>query len=232
MAKIALITGAYRGLGFECAKLLAAKKYDIVLTARKKSEMENAVQEIKKTGGSAQGILMDVTDEASIRSAAAAFSKISDHLDLLINNAAIFPDKNPSPLELSGEVFLQTLKTNTLGPIWVIQSFYPFLKKSTEARVINVSSGLGSLEEMESYAPAYSISKTALNAVTQQFAMHFEKDGISVNSVCPGWCRTQMGGKEAPRSPEEGAKSILWLTLEAPQKLTGGFYRDGQKISW
>ncbi len=232
MGKISLITGAYRGLGLAAAKMMAARDYRVFLAARKTKETEQAVEDIRKAGGKAEFLLLDISDEASVERAAAEFGRRAEHLDVLINNAAIFPDQEESPLKLPGEKMLNAFRTNTLGAIWMIQKFYSFLKKSKEARVINVSSGLGSLSEMSLYSPAYSVSKTALNAVTKQFSLLFKEEGIAVNSVCPGWCRTDMGGAQAPRSAEDGAKSILWLAFDAPKSLSGGFYRDGKKVEW
>lgn len=230
--KTALITGAYRGLGLETAEGLAAKGFHVVITARKTKEGAEAVKRISARGQKATFIPMDVTDAQSIRSAVDAFSKEFSCLDVLINNAALFIDQNVLLTETSMEVLTQTLEANTFGAVRVIQNFAPHLKKSKQGRIINVSSGLGSLSEMQSYAPAYSISKAALNAVTRQFAMIFQKDGIAVNSVCPGWCRTEMGGAHADRSAEEGASGIIWLAADAPQSLTGKFLRDRKEIKW
>ena len=232
MGKIVLITGAYRGLGLETAKGLSAKGFHVVISSRKKEEGLKAVQIIQKSGGSASFLFIDVSNQASIKKAAEEFGKEFDHLDVLINNAAIFPDKKPGLLEASAENLLQAFTTNTLGAIWMIQSFYPHLKKNKGARIINISSGLGSLAEMEDYAPCYSISKTALNAVTRQFSLTLGREGIAVNSVCPGWCRTEMGGANATRSVEEGAAGIIWLAVDAPQNFTGKFVRDGKEIKW
>ncbi|MDP9291401.1 MAG: SDR family NAD(P)-dependent oxidoreductase, partial [Verrucomicrobiota bacterium] len=122
--------------------------------------------------------------------------------------------------------------TNTVGPLLVTQAFLPLLKKSKSSRVINVSSGAGQLNDMEAWAPAYSISKTALNAVTRQFAWLWKDDGIAVNCICPGWVRTDMGGSDATRSVEQGADTVTWLATDAPQKLTGRFLRDRKEIDW
>jgi NAD(P)-dependent dehydrogenase (short-subunit alcohol dehydrogenase family) len=122
--------------------------------------------------------------------------------------------------------------TNTVGAVLVSQAFLPLLSRARQGRIINISSGLGSLSQMEANSPTYSISKTALNAVTRQFAAALKDKGISVNSVCPGWVRTEMGGPNAPRSVEEGAEGIVWLATEAPAGLTGNFIRDHQVIDW
>jgi NAD(P)-dependent dehydrogenase (short-subunit alcohol dehydrogenase family) len=154
-----------------------------------------------------------------------------DHLDVLVNNAGILDDTKGID-ELDDDTFLQTLATNTLGPIRVTQAFLPLLKRGSGASIINVSSGMGQLSEMGETYPAYSISKTALNAVTRQFAAVLRDQGITVNSVCPGWVKTDMGGPEAPRTVEEGAETVTWLATEGPRELTGQFLRDRQTIPW
>src|SRR5262249_33974950 len=125
---------------------------------------------------------------------------------------------------------LREFTTNALGPLRVVQAFHPLLSKSTGARVINVSSGIGQLSSTGTWAPAYGISKTALNAVTAQLAAAMS--GIPVNSVCPGWVRTDMGGPNAERSVEQGADTIVWLATDAPHALTGQFFRDRKVIPW
>ncbi len=130
-----------------------------------------------------------------------------------------------------GEV-LRTWRTNTLGPLLVAQALAPLLRKSKRGAVINVSSGWGALHDMTDEAPAYGISKAALNAVTRQLAAAFKSDGVAVNSVCPGWVRTDMGGAGADRSVEEGADTIVWLATKAPRKITGQFLRDRKPTPW
>jgi NAD(P)-dependent dehydrogenase (short-subunit alcohol dehydrogenase family) len=149
-----------------------------------------------------------------------------------VNNAAILEGENLSVLEVDAELTRKTLTTNTIGPLLVTQAFYPLLAKSAFARVINVSSRSGALSEMETYSPAYSISKAALNAVTVQLANAFKSQGIVVNSARPGWVRTDMGGRHAPLSVEQGADTIVWLATEAPKNLTGKFLRERKVIAW
>src|ERR687892_2172657 len=134
-------------------------------------------------------------------------------------------------LTITPEIFETTLRTNTLGALLVAQAFVPFLQKSDAPRIVNVSSGGGQLADgADGWAPAYCISKTALNGVTSQLAAALPK--FAVNSVCPGWVRTDMGGQGATRSVEEGADTIVWLASDAPQKLTGKFLRDRKEIPW
>jgi NAD(P)-dependent dehydrogenase (short-subunit alcohol dehydrogenase family) len=174
---------------------------------------------------------IDVADNDSVTTAAREFSNIADHLDVLVNNAGIIVDGDSAILEISDDLFRKTLETNTLGPLRVTRAFTPLLRKSKAPRVVNVSSSGGQLTGgADGWAPAYCISKTALNGVTVQLAAAMPK--FAVNSVCPGWVRTEMGGENASRSVEEGADTIVWLAGEAPQDLTGKFLRDRKEIPW
>jgi NAD(P)-dependent dehydrogenase (short-subunit alcohol dehydrogenase family) len=173
-----------------------------------------------------------VTDEPSVAAAVKSVSQQVDHLDVLINNAGILDENDDSIFDLPAERLRRMFETNTIGPLLVTQSFLPLLRKSDAARIINVSSGAGQLTNMGTWAPAYSISKTALNGVTGQFAAPLKSEHIAVNAVCPGWVRTDMGGSAAPRSAQEGAEGIVWLATEAPQSLTGQFIKDRQSIPW
>jgi NAD(P)-dependent dehydrogenase (short-subunit alcohol dehydrogenase family) len=153
-------------------------------------------------------------------------------LDVLINNAAIIADGDQDVLTIKPEIVARTIETNALGALRVSQAFLPQLLKSSAGRIVNVSSGAGQLSDMGTWAPAYSASKTSLNAITCLLAAALQEKGIAVNSVCPGWCRTEMGGASAPRSVEEGAAGIVWLAADAPQEKTGLFWRDKEVIPW
>lgn len=231
-SKTALITGANRGIGFEVARQLAQKAFHVFLTARHREAGEKAVSILQKNGAEVSFIELDASDPDSIARAAQEVATTVDHLDVLVNNAAVLEDKHLSVLEIDAELMQKTLTVNTIGPLLVVQAFYSLLAKSEFGRVINVSSGAGALGEMGTYSPAYGISKTALNAVTVQLANAFKHQGIAVNSVCPGWVRTDMGGRHAPRSVEQGADTIVWLATEAPKDLTGKFLRDRKIIAW
>ena len=229
--KMALVTGANRGIGYEVARQLAGKGFQVFIGARNHDAGRAAADAVAKNGGKATFIGIDVADNASVTAAAREFSKVADHLDILVNNAGIIVDGDDAILEISDELLRKTLETNTLGVFRVTRAFMPLLAKSKTPRVINVSSGSGQLTGgADGWAPAYSISKTALNGVTSQFAAALPK--FAVNSVCPGWVRTGMGGESATRSVEEGADTIVWLATDAPQKLTGKFWRDRKEILW
>jgi NAD(P)-dependent dehydrogenase (short-subunit alcohol dehydrogenase family) len=229
--KTALITGGNKGIGREVASQLATKGFHVFVGARNAQAGRKAVDEIVKEGGEATFLEIDVADNASVTAAAQEFSKIADHLDVLVNNAGIIIDGDDSILEVTDELFRKTLETNTLGALRVTRAFAPLLAKSKTPRVINVSSGGGQLTGgADGWSPAYCISKTALNGVTSQLATALPK--FAVNSVCPGWVRTDLGGRNATRSVEEGADTIVWLATEAPHKLTDKFLRDRKEIPW
>src|SRR5499427_6619894 len=229
--KTALITGANKGIGHEVARQLATKGFHVFVGARNPKAGRKAAKEIAKPGGKVTFLEIDVDDDDSVTNAAREFSNIEDHLDVLVNNAGIIVDGDNAILESSDDLFRKTLETNTLGALRVTRAFAPSLAKSKTPRVINVSSGGGQLTGgAEGWSPAYCISKTALNGVTSQLAAVLPK--FAVNSVCPGWVRTDMGGRNATRSVEEGADTIVWLATDAPQELTGRFLRDRKEIPW
>jgi NAD(P)-dependent dehydrogenase (short-subunit alcohol dehydrogenase family) len=229
---IALVTGANRGIGREMARQLAAKGLRVVAAAREESTAKDAAESLAEEGGRVEGLVLDVSDSASIAHAACEFAERFDRLDVLVNNAGIYPDKGYTILTAPRELFARTLQTNTLGPIEVVQQFLPSLRKSPAARIINMSSGYGQLDDLSANVSAYCLSKLALNGVTIMLAQALAAEGIAVNSVCPGWVRTDMGGAEAPRSVEEGADTAVWLATEADKSLTGKFFRDRAEISW
>jgi NAD(P)-dependent dehydrogenase (short-subunit alcohol dehydrogenase family) len=225
----AFITGANRGIGLQTAKELAQRGYRVILGVRSESAGEEAVGEV---GHDAEFVVIDVADSVSIARAAEDVGKRVEQLDVLINNAGIYPDEGVSILDSTREQLVETFQTNTFGPIVVAQAFLPLLKRSPRGRIINMSSGYGQLGGLSADVPSYCLSKLALNGVTLMLADKLRGDGIAVNSVCPGWVRTDMGGAGATRSVEEGAAGIVWLAADAPQELTGKFVRDGVKISY
>lgn len=227
--KVALITGANKGIGYEIANQLGQKGFHVVITARDEERGMNAARSLAKNGIEVAFLQMDVADSKSVINAARIFSDKYDRLDVLVNNAAILIESG-SIISMSSKILEDTFRTNTFGPLLVIQNFLEFMTKG--GRILNISSSAGSLSDMTNYSPAYSISKTALNAITRQFASELSTRKISVNSVCPGWVRTDMGGMDASRSVEKGAETAVWLATEAPSSLTGKFIRDKKEISW
>ncbi|MGZ5019315.1 MAG: SDR family NAD(P)-dependent oxidoreductase [Chthoniobacterales bacterium] len=224
--KTALITGANKGIGYEVARQLAAKGFQVFVGARKAKAGQKAAEEI-----SAKFLEIDVSKNNSVIAAARELAKQVDHLDVLVNNAGIIVDGDERILDDSDELVRETFETNTLGPLRVTRAFAALLAKSKAPRVINVSSSGGQLADgADGWAPAYCISKTALNGVTVQLAAALPK--AAVNSVCPGWVRTDMGGANATKSVEEGADTIVWLASEAPHEISGKFIQNRKEIPW
>jgi NAD(P)-dependent dehydrogenase (short-subunit alcohol dehydrogenase family) len=230
--RIVLITGANRGIGLETAKQLACRGFHLVIAARDERSGRQAAEAIMAEGGKATFLALDVSSSASIRNAAVQFAGIAPHLDVLINNAGIYPDQGLTILTLPRDRLDQTLQTNTFGALEVTQAFLPYLRKAAAARVINVSSGYGQLEGLSPNVASYCLSKLALNGLTIMLAKALHADHIAVNSMCPGWVRTDMGGPNATRSVEEGADTAVWLADEAQHGLTGKFFRSRQEIPW
>jgi NAD(P)-dependent dehydrogenase (short-subunit alcohol dehydrogenase family) len=173
---------------------------------------------------------LDVTDAESIRRAAGEIKAGPGRLDLLVNNAGILMDEDRRASEVKMETLRRTMETNFFGPFHLSQALIPLLLKSDDPRIVNVSSGLGQLSDGGGGYPAYSISKAALNMLTAQLAGDLG-GRVRVNSVCPGWVRTGMGGPGAPRSVEKGAESIVWLAT-SPDPPNGKFIRDRKEIPW
>ena len=227
---IALVTGANRGLGREIARQLAALGHHVILAGRDRDACAAVAAELIKTGGSASAYALDVTSEARAARLHHDLEKAHGRLDVLVNNAGILPDGSQNLASLPLDLLQKTLDTNLFGVLRVTQALLPLLKKSSRPRIVNMSSGLGQLADMGSGTPAYRISKTALNAVTRILAA--ELPAAKVNSACPGWCRTDMGGPEAPRTPAQGADTAVWLATLPDDGPTGGFFRDREAIAW
>ncbi|HET9250750.1 MAG TPA: SDR family NAD(P)-dependent oxidoreductase [Candidatus Eisenbacteria bacterium] len=224
---IALITGSTRGIGHEVARQLDAQGYLVIATGREESSASTAAS---KVSARAVGLPLDVADPGSIDAVARAIRDRFGALDVLVNNAAILLDEGVSILETSREVFEATCRANALGPLLMTQAVADLLRKSKAPRVVNVSSGAGQISSMTTYAPAYSISKAALNAITVMLAAALP--GARVNCVDPGWVRTDMGGDSAPRDVTKGAETIVWLATLPAAGPTGGFFHDRKRIPW
>ena len=228
------MTGANRGIGLEIARQLAERDNQIILGARNVIQGEAAAKSLSANGAKVFPAELDVTDDASIMRFVTEVSSKFKRLDILVNNAGILIDDSDRPSETTPETVRKTLETNLVGPWRLCQAFLPLMQRNRYGRIVNVSSGAGALSEMPEnlYAPAYSISKTALNALTIMLASELRGSNILVNAVCPGWVRTDMGGPNAPRSVEEGADTAVWLATLPDGGPTGGFYRDRAKIEW
>jgi NAD(P)-dependent dehydrogenase (short-subunit alcohol dehydrogenase family) len=227
--KRALVTGGNRGIGFAIAQGLLAKGYEVIITAR---SLDSAKQAAEKLQGTVIPIELDVSRDRSIELAVKTLHQTIDRLDVLINNAGIYPDNSVNILTISRELLDAAMNTNTFGVILMVQAFLPLLEKSQDARVINVSSGMGALDGLTTTAPSYCLSKFALNGATIMLSQSLSSKGIVVNSMCPGWVRTDMGGASAPRSPEQGADTAIWLATEASRSYSGKFFRDRKVVAF
>jgi NAD(P)-dependent dehydrogenase (short-subunit alcohol dehydrogenase family) len=225
---VVLVTGASRGIGFAAAKQLAARGATVIIASR---ELERAEAAARAIGAPAEAVQLDITDDSSLRSVAEEIARRHGRLDVLVNNSGVLLDESATLQGLSPEILRETLETNLIGTFRVTLAMLPLLEKSTAPRIIIVSSGAGQLDgEPQAWAPAYSISKTALNMLTQQLSAALPH--VAVNSMCPGWCRTDMGGPAAPLSADEGADTLVWLALDAPGDLRGAFVKQRKVIPW
>lgn len=231
---ITVVTGASRGLGRAAARHLAAVEgHLVVATARRPEDLEALRAELQPAGHPFECQQLDVTDDASVAALGAWLGERFGRVDVLINNAGISLDRySASLLDLPLETLRSTLETNLFGVLRVTQTLLPLMRTSQAGRVVNLASGMGQLAEMSSGAPAYRISKTAVNAVTRILAAELASSGIKVNSVCPGWCRTDLGGPDAPRTLAEGIDTVVWLATLPDDGPNGGFFRDRQPIPW
>jgi NAD(P)-dependent dehydrogenase (short-subunit alcohol dehydrogenase family) len=227
--KIALVTGANKGIGLEIVRQLAAKDVEVFLSARNAETGKKAASAID---GQVQFLELDVSNDESIERAAREFGKVSRHVDVLINNAGIYPDAGFDILTISRKQLVETFQTNTFGVVKVTQAFLPYLKKASHARIINLSSGYGEIGGLTANVPSYCLSKLALNGVTIMLHQALNSQGISVNSMCPGWVRTDMGGPGASRPVEEGADTAVWLAIGAPESFSGKSFRDRRETTW
>ncbi len=230
--RVAIVTGSNRGIGLEAARQLAQRGFHVIIAARDEVKGRQIAEGIRAAGGKATFLALDVSRSDSIHQAARQFSDTANHLDVLINNAGIYPDQGLNILTLPRKRLAETFQTNTFGPLEVTQAFVPHLRRAPAPRVINVSSGYGQLDGLSPDVPSYCLSKLTLNGLTIMLAKAIRGDRIAVNSMCPGWVRTDMGGPTATRSVEEGADTAVWLADEAPHDLTGKFFRDRQEIPW
>jgi NAD(P)-dependent dehydrogenase (short-subunit alcohol dehydrogenase family) len=228
---LALVTGANRGVGFEVCRQLAKRGFVVLLTARDEAKARAAADELS-SAGRVESLVLDVADAASIARAAADVTDRYGYLDVLINNAAIHYDtwETAGNADIDGTV-MEAITTNLLGPWRMVQVFLPLLRKSRAARIVNVSSESGSLAEMGAGPPAYQVTKAGLNALTRTLAGELRSAGILVNSTCPGWVATDMGGSGG-RPVRDGAAGIVWAATLPPDGPTGGFFRDGKPLPW
>lgn len=236
VTRTALVSGANRGIGFEIVRQLARLGVLAVIGARDPKDGVAAAEKLQSEGLDVPVVALDVDREGSAAEAVAEVKRLYGRLDILVNNAAILIDEpggfKASLFDLKAETVRRTMETNLIGPIRLIQAAAPLMREQEYGRIVNLSSGAGQLAEMGSGYPAYRMSKTALNALTRIAAAELGGGNIKVNAMCPGWVRTEMGGANAERSPEEGADTAVWLATLPDDAPTGGFFRDRKPIAW
>jgi NAD(P)-dependent dehydrogenase (short-subunit alcohol dehydrogenase family) len=228
---VALVTGANRGIGLEISRQLADRDITVLLTARSEHAAKRAAQSLWDEGlDTVAPRALDVTSEASVLRLADLVKGEFGVLDVLVNNAGVLLDAGTAALEADLEVVRRTLEVNTLGALRVAMGFASLLQRSDHPRIVNVSSGMGGVTEMGAGTPGYRLSKAGLNAVTRMLAAELPE--AKVNSACPGFVATDMGGAGAPRSVAEGADTPVWLATLDDDGPTGGFFRDRRPVKW
>jgi NAD(P)-dependent dehydrogenase (short-subunit alcohol dehydrogenase family) len=230
--KIALVTGANRGIGFEICRQLAANNFHVILTARDKTKGQEALNILQQEDIQVDFYPLQVTSSASRNDLKRYVVDKFITLDVLINNAGILIKNSGGALDVSIEDMKETFETNLLGPLALAQQFIPLMKINKYGRIVNISSTMGSLSQMGSGYAAYRISKTGLNAATRILANETMGHNILINSLCPGWVKTDMGGAGADRSATEGAASAIWLANLPDGGPSGKFFRDKKEIPW
>ena len=230
----ALVTGANRGIGREVARQLAARGYEVLLTARDPAQASAAAEQIGgETGATVRALALDVSDPQSIEATAASVRADPGRLDVLVNNAGVGLDFGVSGTEPDFEAIEQTLRTNFYGAYRLTIALLDLLRSSAHPRIVNVSSGMGGVAEMGGWSPGYRVSKAALNALTRILSTELADAGFLINSACPGFVKTDMGGPMgASKSVEDGASGIVWLATLADDGPSGGFFRDGRPVAF
>ena len=231
---VALVTGANRGIGREVARQLAARGYEVLLSARNGEQASAAAAEVaQSTGATVTAVTLDVSSPASIEQAAAEVTTDPGRLDVLVNNAGVGLDFGVSGVDPDFEKIQRTLETNFFGAYRLTIALLPLLRASARPRIVNVSSGMGGVSEMGGWSPGYRVSKASLNAMTRILSTELQGEGFKVNSACPGFVNTDMGGPMGAQKPvEEGAAGIVWLATLPDDGPTGGFFRDGKPVAF
>ncbi|MHB9864319.1 SDR family oxidoreductase [Streptomyces sp. YIM S03343] len=237
--RVAVVTGANRGIGLEVVRQLAERGFTVVLTARNVRGGRAAAERLVASGLDVVPAELDVDDDESVAAfarrlataTATATESQPGRCDVLVNNAAIHYDTWQRPASADLAVVHEALETNLFGAWRTTQALLPLLRRAAHPRVVNVSSGAGALTGMGAGTPAYAVSKAALNALTLMLAADLRGHGILVNSVCPGWVATDMGGPGG-RPVADGARGVVWAATLPDDGPSGGFFRDGAPIPW
>ncbi len=233
---VALVTGGNRGIGFEVCRGLIRAGRRVLLAGRDRDSCAAAVEQLRaeeKVGPDRIAPAhIDTSQGAQVREAFTRAEAVFGRVDVLVNNAAVLLDSDRSIFDLSGDLLETTYRTNVRGPLELMAAAVPGMRARNYGRIVNVSSGYGSMQEMGPLHAAYRSSKAALNALTRIAAAELEGTNVKVNAACPGWVRTRMGGRSAPRTPEQGASGIVWLATLPEDGPTNGFFRDGRPARW
>ncbi len=227
--RVALVSGGNRGIGLEIVRQLADRGIAVILGSRDEESGREVAQSLR---GKVVAHQLDVADEGSVDRLASFVEEEFGRLDILVNNAGISNDEGQRGLEADLGRVREALETNLLGAWRLCEVAIPLMQRGGYGRIVNISTGLAALEDMGGGWPGYRVSKTALNALTRILASELRGSGILVNSVCPGWVQTEMGGSTAPRPVEEGADTTVWAATLPKGGPTGGFFRDGQPLEW
>jgi NAD(P)-dependent dehydrogenase (short-subunit alcohol dehydrogenase family) len=229
---VAAVTGANRGIGLEVCRQLARLGWRVVLTGRDEGRAREAARELAADGGWVTSRQLDVTDGGSVAAFREWLGRELGRLDVLVNNAAVYPDEGVPGLTVDIDTVRATLDTNTIGPLRLCQALVPLMVSHRYGRIVNVTSGYGQADAMTSRTLAYKISKLALNGITRILADELRGSGVLVNAVDPGWVRTDMGGPGATRSVAQGADTVVFLATLPEGGPTGRLYRDRRVIPW
>ncbi len=227
--RIALVSGGNRGIGLEIARQLADRGMTVILGSRDEEQGRAAA---RRLSGNVVARQLDVADEESVARLATSVDDEFGRLDVLVNNAGISNDDGQRGMNADLDRVRQALEVNLFGAWRLCELAVPLMQRHGYGRIVNVSSGMGALEDMGGGSPGYRVSKTALNALTRILASELRGSGILVNSVCPGWVQTDMGSSRAPRPVEEGADTPVWAATLPNNGPTGGFFRDRRPIPW
>lgn len=230
--KLALVTGGSRGIGQATVKLLCQRNIKTLFTCRNPHDGQMTMMGLSRWARLLDFHPLELTDNDSVVALAAYVRRTYGYLDILINNAGVNYDTWQRASRVAIPEVEYTLDVNLMGPWRMCNSCIPLMLAQASGRIINVSSGAGTIENQDGSTPAYSLSKNGLNMLTKSLAADLQGTGISVNAVDPGWVRTAMGGESAPKSPEEGADTIVWLATEADASVTGMFFHDRRPTHW
>jgi len=232
MKQVAVVSGANRGIGLEISARLADLGFTVIFTSRDEEKGLKAMNGLLKSGRKFVFFKLDVTNKTDGRKLSEFLEKEYGRVDVLFNNAAILPDENESAVSVDLSIVSKTFETNTVGAFMVAQAVIPLMKENNYGRIINISSGLGALSTMGGGYPAYRISKASLNAITRMLADELSNFNILVNSVDPGWVKTDMGGPNASKTTAQAVDSILWLAQLPDNGPSGKFFRNKQEAPW